>query len=267
MMEFQSKSQAVARSMLNQYIRHVVADLGESVSAILLVGSLATDSYIPGPGDIDQITILGDSAPENAEIRVLQHINKTISDFVRAINMAAVVYRRHDLERPWTTEWDLQPETKHLVTIPEELLRIHDHALVVFSHRFDLSALPIPDRDEMLDYARRWKLWNEACLQHHPRPDPMPIRLMVQSVLSNAIWHYYFATGRTCFNKHEIAGRLRAEVPSYEFQSGLDAATKVRLSAFANTSDDVIETLTDCYGDMMAWSRAHPAGSVPVTKQ
>lgn len=260
-----SESEAVARSMLNQYVEHVLADLGESVSAILLTGSLATDSYIPGPGDIDQITILKDSATEWTENRVLEHISKTMSAFGRAINMATVVYRRHDLERPWMTEWDLQPETKHLVTVPEELLRIHDHAVVMYSHRFSLSALPLPTMDEMLDYARRWRSWNEACLQHHPLPDPMPVRLMVQTVLSSAIWHYYFATGRTCFNKHEIAGRLRAEVPGYQFQSGLDAATKVRLSAFANTSDDIIETLTDCHRDMMAWSKAHPAGSVPVS--
>lgn len=265
MTEAQSKSEAIARVMLDRYVERATADLGESVSAILLVGSLATGSYIPGPGDIDQITILGDSASENAEVRVAQHINRIMVDFGRAINMATVVYRRRDLERPWITEWDLRPETKHLVTIPEELLRIHDHALILLSHGFDPLTLPVPTMDEMMDYAGRWRMWNQACLQRLKPPDPMPVRLMVQTVLSRAIWHYYFATGRTCFNKHEIAGRLNAEVAGYQFQSGLDAATKIRLSAFAGTSDGLIEAVTDCYEEMMAWISAHPAGAVPVS--
>jgi len=262
-MNLESKSEAVARSMLNQYATQVVADLGESVSAILLVGSLATGSYIPGPGDIDQITILEDSAPERAEVQVLQLINETMSSFDGAINMATVVYRQHDLERPWTTQWNLQPETKHLVTVPEELLRIHDHAQVLYSHLFDLSTLPVPNTDEMLGYMKRWKKWNDAYQRNHPAPDPMPVRLLVQTILSRAIWDYYFATGRTCFNKHEIAARISREVPEYRFQTGLDAATNVRLSLFECTSDDTKEVLTTCYKDMVKWSRMRPVGSVP----
>jgi len=259
------KSEAIARSMLNRYVECVTSDTGASVDAILLVGSLATGSYIPGPGDIDQITILKDSAPQWVEARVRQHITGTMAAFERAVNMADVVYRRRDLERPWVTEWDLQPETKHLAGVPEELLRIHDQAIVMYSQGFSVSALPVPSMDEMLEYARRWKLWNEACQQRHPPPDPMPLRLMVQSILSRAIWHYFFATGRTCFNKHEIAARLRAEVPGYRFQAGLDAATRLRLSGFAETPSDTAETVADCFRNMTAWSRAHAVGSVPVS--
>lgn len=44
--------------MLSEYVRDVSTAIGGLLEAIVLTGSLATGSYVPGPGDIDQVTIV-----------------------------------------------------------------------------------------------------------------------------------------------------------------------------------------------------------------
>lgn len=257
------KSEATARLMFDRYVALVSSTVGEHIEAVLLLGSLATGSYVPGPGDIDQVTIFRDSAPKEAEESVLLSRDDTMAAFGRAINISTVAYRRSQLVGPWTIDWDLDPATKHLVTVPEELLRIHDHGRIVYG-TLDIQRLPIPSRDEMIAYHTRWRGWNEAYQRKYgPLPETLSARLAVQSVLSKAIWHYYFATGRTCFNKHTIARRLKAEVPGYSFLDGLLLATSVRLSGFANVSDETLERLNTCHKDMHTWARTHPVDAVP----
>lgn len=62
-MKYQDKSEKTARLILQKYIEFVTSDMEDSIEAIILVGSLVTKSYVPGSSDIDQITILKDSAP------------------------------------------------------------------------------------------------------------------------------------------------------------------------------------------------------------
>lgn len=260
------KSEATARLMFEKYVESVVAALGDSIEAILLVGSLVTGSYVPGPGDIDQITILRRTAPDDAEARVLQCIDDTAQAFGRAVSISSVVYRKPDFERPWITDWDLSPETKHLVTVPEELLRIHDHGRIVYGD-LAITSLPIPTVDEMVAYHERWRVLNEECQKRHPeirRSGPLTARLAAQSILSSAIWHYYFATGRTCFNKHEIAWRLQEEVVCYRFQEGVQLAADVRISGFVDISNEILKHLNDCCRELAEWGMTHPIGAVPI---
>ncbi|MDI6740261.1 MAG: hypothetical protein QME74_07845, partial [Candidatus Edwardsbacteria bacterium] len=198
-------------------------------------GSLATGSYVPGPGDIDQITIIRDSAPDSAVAMVQQIRQSVIERHERAINIADVVYRRAELDRPWQTVYDLQPETRHHVTVPEELLRISDHGQIVYGNSEYLHSLETPAIQEMAEYHRRWRIWGKEIKQQRQdiaentcRPT---VRLAVQSILSKAQWHYYYYTqGHTCFNKHIIARKIREAIPEYMFLETLDIATEIRLT-------------------------------------
>lgn len=183
-------SETTARLMLQHYVQFVTSDIGDSIEAILLVGSLATGSYVPGPSDIDQITILRDCVSEESESRVIECIEATKSKF-------------------------------------GQLLK--------------------PTMEEMRAYHKRWRMWGSEFAKRHPEfqglQSPVSPRIAVQIILSRAIFHYYYATGRTCFNKHQIASRLRAEVPNYQFQEGVELATRVRTSSFENISDETLESL------------------------
>jgi len=64
------ESEATARAILNRYIEAVRVDFSDSVEAVVLIGSLAAGGYVPGPGDIDQITILRQDADDGAANRL-----------------------------------------------------------------------------------------------------------------------------------------------------------------------------------------------------
>lgn len=263
------KSEFNALQMLDYYIKSVTADLSDWIQSIILVGSLATGSYIPGPGDIDQITIIDDLSPDNAEELIAHHITQTMHYFDGAIHIAEIIYRRGDLERPWITEWNLCPNTKHLVTIPEELLRIHDHGQVKWGQEFCMHDLANPTIQEMINYEERWRIWNSEFYVKYPKLrllNPVPIRLSVQSLLSSATMHYYFATGKTCFNKNTIADKIQVEIPDYRYLEGLKLATKVRLSRFTDVSSESESVLNECYLELAMWKQSHPGGSVPLIK-
>ena len=82
-------SEQTARAILHHYVESVTADLSGSIEAIVLCGSLATGSYVPGPSDIDQVTILRGSAPEEAlptaliSIRSSRHSARAIEERLR----------------------------------------------------------------------------------------------------------------------------------------------------------------------------------------
>lgn len=154
------KSEVTARAILDRYIEGVRADFASSVEAVVLIGSLATGGYVPGPGDIDQITILRQDAPDSAANRLQAYIDAATAAYGGAVHMAPIVHRRSDLERPWPVTWDLRAVTRHLVTVPEELLRVHDHGQVLYGDRSYVDALPAPIREEVLACHRRLRRWN-----------------------------------------------------------------------------------------------------------
>ena len=182
--------------------------------------------------------------------------------------MAPIVHRRSDLERPWPVTWDLRAETRHLVTVPEELLRVHDHGQVLYGDPSCADALPVPTREEILACHRRLRRWNRDVNRLHPRQDlanraEMPPRLAVQVILSRAIWHHFYATGSACFSKNAIAGHLADEVPGYLFQEGVDLASRVRVSGSFEVSPQAARTLTTWCKRFLEWGANHEPDDLP----
>ena len=262
------KSEATARAILNRYIEAVRVDFSGSVEAVVLIGSLATGGYVPGPGDIDQITILRQDAADSAANGLKACIDAAAAAYGRAVHVAPIVHRRSDLERPWPVTWDLRAETRHLVTVPEELLRIHDHGQILYGDPSCVDALPVPTREEILACHRRLRRWNRESNRLHPQQDlanrsEIPPRLAVQVILSRAIWHHFYATGSACFVKNEIAGRLAGEVPGYLFQTGVDLASRVRVSGSFEVSPNVQDSLTTWCKRFLEWGANHESDDVP----
>lgn len=179
------KSEATARAILNRYIQAVRVDFSGSVEAVLLIGSLATGGYVPGPGDIDQITILRQDAAGSAANRLNACIDAAAAAYGGAVHMAPIVHRRSDLERPWPVTWDLRAETR------------------------------------------------------------------------------FHATGSACFVKNEIAGRLAGEAPGYLFQTGVDLASRVRVSGSFEVSPNVQDSLTTWCKRFLEWEANHEPDDVP----
>ena len=262
------KSAATAWATLRGYLEGVRADFAGSVDAVVLTGSPATGGYVPGPGDIDQITILRQDAAPGTEDRLQAGIDSAAAAYGRAVHLAPIVYRRTDLERPWPVTWDLRAETRHLVTVPEELLRIHDHGQVLYGAPSYVDALPAPTREEIRACHRRLRRWDRDVKLLHPRLDralrvEIPTRLAVQVILSRAIWHHFYATGSACFAKNAIAGRLANEVPGYPFQEGVELASRVRHSGSFTVSSPVETRLTKWCKRFLDWESNHQPDDVP----
>lgn len=258
------KSEDVARAILNHYLSCVENRFSDSVEAVILVGSLATGSYVPGPGDIDQITIVRDEAAAEVAGQLSSAIEDAMNAFHRPVHLSPVIYRRSELERPWQSEWDLDSGTKHTVCVPEELLRIHDHGLVLYGSGVSTGVFPMPTREEMIQYHRSWQEWNDACSRKMGGNESLPLRIEVQIILSNAIWHYYYATGRTCFNKHTIADRLASEVPSYRFQRCVELAAKIRKSGLGDTPEDILMAIKRGCHAIVEWQKTHSPEAIPA---
>lgn len=183
--------------------------------------------------------------------------------------MADVVYRRSELDRPWQTEYDLRPETRHHATVPEELLRMADHGQIAFGSDTFLQTLENPTFQEIIEYHRRWRIWNNDIKQQRQdiadnthRPT---VRLAVQSILSKALWHYYYLTkGRTCFNKNTIASKIKSIERTYAFQVTLDVATKIRVSGNFDQPEATAKIVLSGYTALFEWVGSHEVDEVPV---
>jgi hypothetical protein len=156
-----------------------------------------------------------------------------------------------------------------MITIPEELLRMHDHGKVLLGE-LDIADLPWPSREEMIAYRLRWRQWwrqLEAATPGGGHPlvnvPQISLRISVQCTLSNSMDHYYFATGKTCFSKHQIGVRLRQEVPGYLFADQVELATKVRMGGFVASADEEAALSEGCK-KMLQWIREHAVSAVPV---
>ncbi len=101
------KSEVTARAILDRYIEGVRADFASSVEAVVLIGSLATGGYVPGPGDIDQITILQQDAAGSAANRLQACIDAATAAYGGAVHMAPTreeILACHRRLRRWSRE-------------------------------------------------------------------------------------------------------------------------------------------------------------------
>lgn len=233
-------SEKAAKLMLNAYADRCVSAMSNELDAIILTGSLATNSYI-GIGedgrDVDQITILKDSAEDNMRERTEQIRKEVMERYFRRINISDVVYKQSDLHRPWYKH-GIRPKrsTKHYFTIPEELLRIKDHGIVIYGAASYIDSLTCPSMAEMRDYHSRWREWGRR-MQEDMRERgmkiitdewPWPLRISVAMALTRAIWYYYYSTGKTQFSKNDIAATIESEIPDCKYLDVLRLATEIR---------------------------------------
>jgi hypothetical protein len=253
---------------LDEYTIRAKENFSDHIEAIILTGSLATNSYIPGPGDIDQITILKENAPDESESNLRELINSIMEQHGNAINFSNIIYRRSELSRPWQQEYDLSPEERHRVCAPEELLRMADHGVVIFGDKNIIRQLDIPTVSEMREYHLRWRIWSDKikakdqkylCQAQKPSA-----RIAIQSILSKAPWHFYYHTGgETFFDKNNIAHKIDKCIPNYLFQQTLDVSTKIRVGGNFEVSDEAKNDLLERYYEFFNWVKVHDVDEVP----
>lgn len=226
-----NKTRERAMEVLAQHLRNVETDCAGMVQAVVLVGSLVTGSYTGDAGsDIDLVHILRDDAPPQARQAVLACIARTEAETSRDLPISRCVYRLGDLRPPYPMDFELCRENKDYLELPIELLRMKDAAQVVWG-AVDLAAIPAPSRADVIAFKELAARWTQQLRDSGvplPPQDDLPVRLIVQSVLVRALLDVFFATGRSCSNKADVARRLREGVPGYAFLPLVEACTRWR---------------------------------------
>lgn len=261
-----NKTRERAMEVLAHHLRNIGALCGDALQAVVLTGSLVTGCYTGDAGsDIDLVHVLRDDAPESARRSVLDCIARTEAETARDLPLSRCVYRLRDLYPPYTMDFELCLENKDYIELPVELLRMKDAGRVVWGE-LDLPGLPAPTRADVIAFKvleARWvRQLQEAGVPLPPR-DALPVRLIVQSVLVQALLDVFFATGRSCSSKAQVAQRLRAEVEDYAFLPLVEACARWRYQPEAFTAQDEAIILRE----WPLWRQRHeelPVGEVPV---
>jgi hypothetical protein len=130
-----------------------------------------------------------------------------------------------------------------------------------------ISQLPIPTRDEVAFFDKLGIKWSDEVSKLMPPPNiqgELPIRIIVQIILTNAFRHYFYFTGKSCSNKHLIAERIKMEIKNYKFQDLLDLATEIKMNPDKDLPCEKIEQLRNTFAEFQYWLKKYPVDAVPL---
>ncbi len=264
-----NKSLKRATEIKDFFVSSLLGKFGESIEAIILVGSLSNGSYIPGPGrDIDLITILKENTSESIFKQVLEHIRVVEEKFDNDILISRTVYWLDELVRPFKKDFVLNFDNKRLIEAVIELQRIHESGIVLYGESDIKDRLSVPSREEVILFDKLSREWSEKVRKDNPegvRPmDSLPDRIIIQSILTRAMKHYYYATGKTCSNKHTIAAHMKQDVAGYKYQKILDLASRYKINPDIQMTSAESHILREGCKDMKEWMERHKVDIVPI---
>lgn len=257
-----------AEVILYDYIDVVTSKFEEHILSIILVGSLANNSYIEGPGrDIDQITILKAGTSDVVFKEVLETIRRINCSNHNELLLAESIYHLHELSKPYEKDFELRKSNKRLLEVPVELLRIFESGKVVYGEHQIIDLLEKPNKSDVVFFnnlSRKWKSTSGIKISETMDAiEGLTPRIEVQIVLTLAMTHYYYATKVSCSNKHEIGNRMKDDVSTYAFQEVLDLATEIKMNMKTQYSINVLNQLRVGCKSMLEWHSNHPEGTVP----
>lgn len=241
-----NKSKERAREIIETHLKNIHCYGEGSVKSIILVGSLSDDSYTGNAGsDIDLIHILKENAPAINRAKIINLIDKTEQSTNKDIPISRCVYHYEDMFRPYDTDFDLCSENKDYIELPIEVLRIKDTGLVIYGEDI-IEAIDNPTRDDVIKFINISKAWEKLTAKQNPEfyfeyykmIESPTIRILSQMIITNAMLHYYFATGKSCSSKQKISIKMKDNVPNYKFQRLLDLCVKWRYSPKDITQDE-----------------------------
>ena len=120
-------------------------------------------------------------------------------------------------------------ENKDLIELPIEILRIKDSGITVWGNDV-IDYIDLPIRDDIIKSKNLTSMWNKRERERFPERykenrkyiEEPPSRILIQSIIVNALLDYYFITGKSCSSKKEIGYLMKRDVGNYIFQELLD---------------------------------------------
>ena len=230
------KSEKRAKEIIRIYLNELEKNLSIEVLSVILVGSLSNSSYTGNAGsDIDLIHILKEDSSNEARNLVKDLIDKVESITNNDLPIAKCIYKLNDMKRPFPLKFELCLENKDLIELPIEILRIKDSGITIWGRGL-IDFIDIPTRDDIIRSRELMGMWDKEEKVRFPERykentkylEGPPSRILIQSIIVNALRDYYFITGKSCSNKKEIGKLMEKNVGNYIFQELLDLCITFR---------------------------------------
>lgn len=236
MISLENKSEIRAKEIINIHLNELEDNLSNEVLSVIIVGSLSNSSYIGNAGsDIDLIHVLKENSSNEVRNRVKDLINKVESITNNDLPIAKCIYRLNEMKRPFPIDFELCLENKDLIEIPIEILRIKDSGITVWGSDV-IDYIDFPIRDDIIKSKNLTSMWNKLERERFPERykentkyiEEPPSRILIQSIIVNALLDYYLITGKSCSSKKEIGYLMKRDVGNYIFQELLDLCVDFR---------------------------------------
>lgn len=131
-----------------------------------------------------------------------------------------------------------------------------------------VEELPVPTREELIFFDKLGREWSKIELSKNPGIREIlnepPINILVQIIFIDAFRYYFYSTNKSCSNKHEIAFRMRQDVPNYRFQRALSIATKYKMNPNEELPLGEYDELKKEYEELIKWRGPLPVDEVPL---
>lgn len=230
------KSESRAKEIIRIHLSELEDTLSNEVLSVILVGSLSSSSYVGTVGsDIDLIHILKEGSTDEVRNKVKSVIDKTESITNNDLPISKCIYRINEMKRPYPSYFKLCIENKDLIELPIEILRIKDSGITIWGENL-IDTIDYPTRVDIIQSKKLSITWNDKERELFPERyaeylkyvEKPSSRILVQSIIVNALVDYYFITGKSCSSKKEIGKLMKQDVENYIFQDLLDLCIVLR---------------------------------------
>jgi hypothetical protein len=247
-----SKSKERAHLIIAHHTE-AIKNLNGIIKSVILVGSLSDNSYTGNAGsDIDLIHILYSDASADSKNIVYDLITKTEEETNKDIPISKCIYFYDNLFPPYKTDFELHDKNKDMVELPIEIFRIKESGKTLYGDEI-INEIPMPAKNDVLLFREISERWNKSIAEQNPERHKIylqtvsnpPVRLIVQSVLTGAMTHYYFFTNESCSSKAQIYYKVKKSIPSYRFLKLLELSHKWRFDFDSITDDDTAYMISE----------------------
>ncbi|MEF3301681.1 nucleotidyltransferase domain-containing protein [Paenibacillus sp. GYB003] len=190
-------SKEEALRIVNEFAEEAVTLLPNRIIAVFLVGSLATEEYVPGRSDIDTILMVSR--------RIRQEEKTLIKEIARKYRMKYRIPK--GFGSVLLTEDDVagRGENGDPELVPE-LMRLQKQGVLVWGS-CDVSSVQEPTREAFLRYAKQFHSWlreNYIDIQ----PETMTFDAKVNTLLYEIRLYVWSKTGDYLFSKRKALHRF-----------------------------------------------------------
>lgn len=229
-----------------QAFSHEISDaFPGKILAVFAIGSLGGGYYRPGQSDIDTVVITSCSRDDRPAIA--RAVRRTANYYQENYNVpkgfGAIVFAEEQLYPPYRKEEELI----------QEILRLKAQGLLVFG-AYDLSAIPSPQTQDIIDDARVFQAWADEQKRLDPDFGIHDTVSFVNSTLIALRRYLMIAHGIIDFNKFHIIDQYLTHQPPvvnpaiFDFiqrylQNDAPTVTPEQFAEMVKWHDDLYQTI------------------------